>query len=65
MLVHAAAGPVSTGTLAAQFARLAGAGRVVGVTGSTARAASAAQFGYDQVLLREDLPAELGEGSST
>ncbi|MFF3216809.1 zinc-binding alcohol dehydrogenase family protein [Streptomyces sp. NPDC002886] len=59
VLVHAAAG--SVGTLAAQFARLAGAGRVVGVAGSTARAAYAAQFGYDQVLLREDLPAELGE----
>ncbi|MEU6803189.1 quinone oxidoreductase family protein [Streptomyces neyagawaensis] len=59
VLVHAAAG--SVGTLAAQFARLAGAGRIVGVAGSTARADYAAQFGYDQVLLREEFPAGLGD----
>ncbi|WP_328744160.1 zinc-binding alcohol dehydrogenase family protein [Streptomyces sp. NBC_00285] len=59
VLVHAAAG--SVGTLAAQFARLAGAGRVVGVAGSTARADYAAQFGYDRVLLREEFVAELGD----
>ncbi|WP_328837973.1 zinc-binding alcohol dehydrogenase family protein [Streptomyces europaeiscabiei] len=59
VLVHAAAG--SVGTLTAQFARLAGAGRVVGVAGSTARADYAAQFGYDQVLLREEYPAKLGD----
>jgi NADPH2:quinone reductase len=58
VLIHAAAG--SVGTLAAQFARLAGAGRIVGVAGSTARADYAAQFGYDQVLLREEFPAKLG-----
>ncbi|MFI6154029.1 zinc-binding alcohol dehydrogenase family protein [Kitasatospora sp. NPDC051170] len=58
VLIHAAAG--SVGTLAAQFARLAGAGRIVGVAGSTARADYAARFGYDQVLLREEFPAELG-----
>ncbi|MFG2484899.1 zinc-binding alcohol dehydrogenase family protein [Streptomyces virginiae] len=57
VLVHAAAG--SVGTLAAQFARLAGAGRIVGVAGSTARADYAAGFGYDRVVLREDLPADL------
>jgi len=59
VLVHAAAG--SVGTLAAQFARLAGAGRVVGVAGSTARADYAAQFGYDQVLLREEFPDKAGD----
>ncbi|MFB7330921.1 zinc-binding alcohol dehydrogenase family protein [Streptomyces adustus] len=59
VLVHAAAG--SVGTLATQFARLAGAGRVVGVAGSTARAEYAAQFGYDQVLLREEFPGKLGD----
>ncbi|WP_405468078.1 zinc-binding alcohol dehydrogenase family protein [Streptomyces canus] len=59
VLIHAAAGGV--GTLAAQFARLAGAGRIVGVVGSTARAAYAAQFGYDQILLREEFPAALGD----
>ncbi|MEU1519178.1 zinc-binding alcohol dehydrogenase family protein [Streptomyces sp. NPDC005811] len=57
VLVHAAAG--SVGTLAAQFARLAGAGRIVGVAGSPARADYAARFGYDQVLLREGFPAGL------
>ena len=59
VLVHAAAG--SVGTLAAQFARLAGAGRVVGVAGSPARADYAARFGYDQVLLREEFTAKLGD----
>ncbi|MBK3562951.1 zinc-binding alcohol dehydrogenase family protein [Streptomyces sp. MBT62] len=59
VLVHAAAG--SVGTLAAQFARLAGAGRVVGVAGTSARADYAAQFGYDQVLLREEFPAKPGD----
>lgn len=57
VLVHAAAG--SVGTLAAQFARLAGAGRIVGVAGSPARADYAAQSGYDQVLLREEFPVKL------
>ena len=59
VLIHAAAGGV--GTLAAQFARLAGADRIVGVVGSTARAAYAARFGYDQILLREEFPAALGD----
>jgi NADPH:quinone reductase-like Zn-dependent oxidoreductase len=59
VLIHAAAG--SVGTLAAQFARLAGAGRIVGVVGSADRADYAAQFGYDQLLLREEFPAKLGD----
>ncbi|GAA1961525.1 quinone oxidoreductase family protein [Kitasatospora viridis] len=59
VLVHAAAGGV--GTMAAQFARRAGAGRLVGVVGSPERAAYAAEFGYDQVVLRADFPAALGE----
>ena len=59
VLIHAAAG--SVGTLAAQFARLAGAGRIVGVVGTTDRADYAAQFGYDQLLLREEFPANLGD----
>lgn len=57
VLIHAAAG--SVGTLAAQFARHAGAGRVVGVVGSAARADYATRFGYDQVVLREEFPARL------
>ncbi|OEJ30174.1 quinone oxidoreductase family protein [Streptomyces subrutilus] len=59
VLIHAAAG--SVGTLAAQFARLAGAGRIVGVVGTTERADYAAQFGYDQLLLRKEFPAALGD----
>ncbi|MCL7425494.1 zinc-binding alcohol dehydrogenase family protein [Streptomyces sp. YS415] len=59
VLIHAAAG--SVGTLAAQFARLAGAGRIVGVVGTADRADYAAQFGYDQLLLREEFPAQLGD----
>lgn len=59
VLIHAAAG--SVGTLAAQFARLAGAGRIIGVVGTTDRADYAAQFGYDQLLLREEFPAKLGD----
>ncbi|GAA0378093.1 zinc-binding dehydrogenase [Microbispora corallina] len=58
VLVHAAAGGV--GTLAVQFARLAGAARVVGVAGDADRTAYAKGFGYDEVLLRADLP-ELDE----
>ncbi|MFA7767908.1 zinc-binding alcohol dehydrogenase family protein [Streptomyces sp. NPDC048723] len=57
VLIHAAAG--SVGTLAAQFARLAGAGRIVGVAGSPARAGYAARFGYDRIVLREEFPAGL------
>ncbi|MFD7283614.1 zinc-binding alcohol dehydrogenase family protein [Streptomyces sp. NPDC059862] len=59
VLIHAAAGGV--GTLAAQFARLAGAGRIVGVVGNDLRADYAAQFGYDQLLLREEFPTKLGD----
>lgn len=59
VLIHAAAG--SVGTLAAQFARLAGAGRIVGVVGSPARAEYAARFGYDRIVLREDFPAALDD----
>ncbi|MCL8016192.1 zinc-binding alcohol dehydrogenase family protein [Streptomyces sp. AS02] len=59
VLIHAAAGGV--GTLAAQFARLAGANRIVGVVGNDDRADYAAQFGYDQLLLRETFPTELGD----
>lgn len=58
VLIHAAAGGV--GTLAAQFATLAGAGRIVGVVGSPRRAEYATQFGFDRVLLRDEFPAKLG-----
>lgn len=59
VLVHAAAGGV--GTLAAQFARAAGAASVVGVAGGAARAAYAEGFGYDRVVVRDAFPEALGE----
>ncbi|HEY9368215.1 zinc-binding alcohol dehydrogenase family protein [Streptomyces sp.] len=59
VLIHAAAGGV--GTLAAQFARLAGAGRIVGVVGSATRAEYATGFGFDRILLRDEFPTELGD----
>ncbi|MDP4503219.1 quinone oxidoreductase family protein [Nonomuraea turcica] len=52
VLIHAAAGGV--GTLAGQFARVAGAGRVVGVVGNAGQVDYARQRGYDQVLSREE-----------
>jgi NADPH:quinone reductase-like Zn-dependent oxidoreductase len=51
VLIHAAAGGV--GTLAAQFARLAGARRIVGVVGSSTKIEYAEQFGYDQILVSD------------
>lgn len=51
VLIHAAAGGV--GSLAAQFARAAGAGRIVGVSDAD-RAAYAAQFGYDLLIPRAE-----------
>jgi NADPH2:quinone reductase len=59
VLIHAAAGGV--GTMAAQYARLAGAGHITGIVGDPGRAAYAASFGYDQVLTRAQFPAALGE----
>ncbi|MFE4632748.1 MDR family NADP-dependent oxidoreductase [Streptomyces sp. NPDC056773] len=51
VLVTGAAGAV--GTLAGQTARLLGAGRVIGTTGSAEKAARlVAELGYDTVLLR-------------
>jgi NADPH:quinone reductase len=57
VLIHSAAGAV--GTMAAQFARLAGADTVTGVAGNPARAAYAASFGYDRVLIRGEFPQAL------
>jgi NADPH2:quinone reductase len=58
VLIHAAAGGV--GTMAAQYARLAGAGHITGIAGDPDRAAYAASFGYDRVLTRAQFPAALG-----
>ena len=53
VLVHAAAGGV--GSQLGQVARLLGAGRVVGTVGSAAKVETARGFGYDEVILRDDL----------
>jgi NADPH:quinone reductase len=50
--VHAAAGGV--GSQIGQVARLLGAGEVIGVVGSEAKAEVARAYGYDQVVLRAD-----------
>jgi NADPH2:quinone reductase len=49
VLVHAAAGGV--GTVAGQVARNAGAGRVIGVASTEAKASYARAFGYDEVIV--------------
>ncbi|MGW5741816.1 quinone oxidoreductase family protein [Amycolatopsis sp. NPDC003861] len=58
VLVHAAAGGV--GSQLGQVARLLGAGRVAGTVGSAAKIAAAKAFGYDEVVLRDEV-AGLGE----
>ncbi|WP_206061328.1 quinone oxidoreductase family protein [Nonomuraea basaltis] len=58
VLIHAAAGGV--GTLAGQFARAAGAGRVVGVVGNPGQVDYARKVGYDQAFSREEFPQALG-----
>jgi NADPH:quinone reductase len=54
VLVQAAAGGV--GTIAGQVARRAGAGAVLGVAGTPAKAAYARGFGYDEVFAGSDWP---------
>ncbi|MEU6587839.1 zinc-binding dehydrogenase [Streptomyces sp. NPDC046881] len=61
VLVHAAAGGV--GTMAAQYARAAGAGRIVGVVGDAERAAYAARFGYDRLITRAEF-ADAGDAQA-
>ncbi|MBL1101006.1 quinone oxidoreductase family protein [Streptomyces coffeae] len=58
VLVHAAAGGV--GSQLGQVAHLLGAGRVVGTVGSEAKIEAAKRFGYDEVILREQI-ADAGE----
>ncbi|NYI06924.1 quinone oxidoreductase family protein [Allostreptomyces psammosilenae] len=53
VLVHAAAGGV--GSQLGQVARLLGAGRVVGTVGSPGKLEVAKAFGYDDVILREEV----------
>ncbi|MCK7625289.1 zinc-binding dehydrogenase [Streptomyces sp. RS10V-4] len=58
VLVHAAAGGV--GSQLGQVARLLGAGRVVGTVGAPAKIEAAQGFGYDEVILRDEV-ARAGE----
>ncbi|WP_112135529.1 quinone oxidoreductase family protein [Glycomyces dulcitolivorans] len=58
VLVHAAAGGV--GSQLGQAARLLGAGRIVGTVGSEAKVPVAERFGYDEVVLRDQV-ADVGE----
>ena len=57
VLIHAAAGGV--GILAAQFARQAGASRIVGVLRDPARLPSLERFGYARLVGRESFATEL------
>jgi NADPH2:quinone reductase len=57
VLIHAAGGGV--GTLAVQFAKRAGATRIVGVVGKAEQASYAAKFGYAEVVTSEEFPARV------
>ncbi|MFE6888627.1 zinc-binding alcohol dehydrogenase family protein [Streptomyces sp. NPDC057694] len=59
VLVQGAAGGV--GTVAGQLARAAGAGRVIGVVSSGAKAEYARKYGYDDVVLADGFGAAVGE----
>jgi NADPH2:quinone reductase len=59
VLVHAAAGGV--GSQLGQAARLFGASRVVGTVGTAAKVEAAGRFGYDAVVVRDELPARAAE----
>jgi len=61
VLIHAASGGV--GTLAAQFAKAAGATRVVGVVGNDEKKAYAAGFGCDALVTRDEFPDALDPSS--
>jgi NADPH2:quinone reductase len=58
VLVHAAAGGV--GSQLGQAARLLGAGQVVGSVGSPGKLDAARAFGYDQVIVRDQLTGQAG-----
>lgn len=63
--VFISGGAGSLGTMAGQIARLLGAGRVIGSTGSPAKAKRMADFGYDATVVRgaEPLAAQLGRAA--
>jgi NADPH2:quinone reductase len=62
VIVQAAAGGV--GSVVGQVARALGAGTVIGVVGSERKRAAAEGFGYDRVLLRDGLSAQVAEITS-
>lgn len=59
VLIHAAAGGV--GTLAVQFAKSAGASKIVGIVGTTDQVDHATGLGLDEVLVKEAFPEALAE----
>ncbi len=59
VLIHAAAGGV--GSVAVQIARYLGAGRIIGVVGSSEKVAHARSFGYDRAVLRANFAREVQE----
>jgi NADPH2:quinone reductase len=59
VLVHAAAGGV--GSQLGQAARLLGAGRVVGSVGDAGKLEAARAFGYDDVIVRDELADRVAE----
>ncbi|MFF8789792.1 zinc-binding alcohol dehydrogenase family protein [Streptomyces sp. NPDC015125] len=59
VLVHAAAGGV--GSQLGQVAKLLGAGQVVGTVGSPEKLEKAAAFGYDKIVLRDELAGSVEE----
>ncbi|MEV3857539.1 zinc-binding dehydrogenase [Streptomyces sp. NPDC050095] len=59
VLVQGAAGGV--GTVAGQLARAAGAGRVIGVVSSAAKAEYARKYGYDDVVLTDGFGSAVRE----
>ncbi|MBO2462725.1 quinone oxidoreductase family protein [Actinomadura violacea] len=59
VLVHAAAGGV--GSQLGQAARQLGAGRVAGTVGGPAKIETARAFGYDDVVLRDELPDRVAD----
>jgi NADPH:quinone reductase len=61
VLVHAAAGGV--GSQLGQAVRLLGAGRVVGSVGSPAKLEAARAYGYDQVVVRDELTTGAAAGT--
>lgn len=59
VVAHAAAGGL--GTMAVQFARALGAGRIIGTVGRASKVAYARDLGYDDVIERNGFPERVRE----